>query len=282
MENISISKELKRYLNVFIGGVLLSLGVAFFLVPNHIVSGGTPGISILLNHFTGIQVGILMVCVNVPLVLLSIKFISKKFALRTIFAIFISAFMVDFIPQFINIDSLIINPILASIFGGIFVGSGLGFIIEGKASAGGPSVIASILATKFNLKQENIMIILDAIIVILSGFIFDSFESALLSLLSVYVSARAIDMVLSGRTVYKLVHISTKNVETLREDIVRILNIKGIIIEGLGLNSKKEKTLMMFVIESSRIIELKHIVQRSDKDAFMVVCDASELSGRGH
>ena len=277
-----LNNKIKKYLSVLIGALLLSLGVTLFLVPNQIVSGGTPGISILLNHFTGVQLGLLMFCINAPLVLISIKSISRGFALRTIFSICVSSLAIDFLQEFLRIEGFVVSPILASIFGGVFVGLGLGFIIEGKASAGGPSIIARILAGKTGWKQENIMMILDAIIVLLAGLIFQNIESALWSLVSVYASARAIDVVLSGRSIYKLVHVSTRNPIVVREQILAKLELQGTIVDGTELSGQEDKKLLIFVIENSKITKLKNIVKKYDQDGFIVLSDASELSGRGH
>ena len=126
------------------------------------------------------------------------------------------------------------------------------------------------------------MMILDAIIVLLAGLIFQNIESALWSLVSVYASARAIDVVLSGRSIYKLVHVSTRNPIVVREQILAKLELQGTIVDGTELSGQEDKKLLIFVIENSKITKLKNIVKKYDQDGFIVLSDASELSGRGH
>ena len=282
MLNNSLLKKSKNYFFILLGGLLLSLGVTLFLVPNQIVSGGTPGIAILINYFNAYQIGIIMFCINIPMILICMKYINKGYALRTIFAICVTSLSVDFIHILLNSEGFIINPILACIFGGIFVGLGLGLIIEGNASAGGPSVIAKLISQKTKFKEEKIVIILDAIIVVSAGVIFENIESTLLSLVTVYISSKSIDIILSGRAVYKMVHISTENAELISLHIIEDLGIKGAIVTGTELDLKENKKIIMMVIGSSRIVELKKIVQKYDEESFIVISDASEIMGRGH
>lgn len=204
MINLSFLKKFKNYFSILLGGIILSTGVTLFLVPNLIVAGGTPGIAILINYFTQYPLGIIMFFINLPMILISMKFINKAYAFRTIFSICITSFSVDFIRLTLGLEGFVINPILASIFAGILVGFGLGFIIEGNASAGGPSVIAKLISQKTKFKESKIVILLDALIVILAGIVFQNIESTLLSLVTVYVSLKSLDMILSECSIFKI------------------------------------------------------------------------------
>ena len=282
MKNNSIKNEMKKYIYVLFGAFFMSIGVAVLLAPNQIASGGTPGVAIVLNHYLNIQLGLLMFIINVPMVLIGMKYISKGFALRSIFAITSISLSVDFVKEFLKYEGLIVDPILAAIFGGVFVGIALGLIIGGNAAAGGPSVIAKLVAQKTGLKEANMIIALDVLIVISAGFAFESVESTFLSLISVYVSSKFIDLVLSGRPSFKMVHIATHKSELLAKKISKKLDIKGSIVDGIELDLHENKKILFLTIENSRILELKKIVQKYDKDSFMVIVEASELMGRGH
>lgn len=262
---------------ILLGAIILSLGVTLFFIPNHIAAGGTPGIATLINHVADFPIGVIMFCINVPLVLLSIKFIGKTFAFKTIFAICISSFSVDFIREVLMIEAFTHEPILGSIFGGILIGFGLGFIIEGNASAGGPSIIAKIIALKMNKRQENVIIILDALIVISAGFVFNNIESTLWSLVGVYASFKSIDVIVTGRQIDKSVHISSSNIEELSSQIYNSFGKEGIIIKGVSSNFNQERKILMLVIPNNRIVELQEIVYRFDKESMIVVNDVSEM-----
>ena len=280
--NIPINNELQRYIYIAIGATLLAMGVVMFLMPNQIVSGGTPGISILINYFTGIPAGMIMFIINVPLVLMSIKYIGKGFTIRTIFSIVTSSFMVDFFREYLHIIAWTNEPILASMFGGIFIGLGLGFIIAGNASAGGPSIVARIVANKMHWKEGNVIIALDILIVLSAGIVFSSIESTLWSLISVYTTARCMDILISGRPTKKVIHISSKKVEILSEQIIRKFGKEGVILNGLGFDKVEKRQLLMLVIDNNKIPELRAMMHKYDPDGFLVIIEASELLGRGH
>lgn len=282
LNRLPLHEELRKYLFVLIGSSLLATGVTMFLVPNQIVSGGTPGAAILLNYFTQVPIGNLMLYINIPLLLISLRFIGKGFAVRTVFAIFVTAMMVNLLHTYLKLDGWTHEPILGAVFGGVFIGLGLGFIIIGNASAGGPSIVARIIAQKTHLKESHLIIFLDAAIVVAAGFVYSSIESALWSLIGVYVSAKSLDILITGRPTKKIVQISTRHAETLSHHIMNGLENDGIVLSGVGFDLLRERKLLMLVVDNNKIQAVKDIIKEHDEDGFMIVMDAAELHGRGH
>lgn len=276
----TLHKELKRHLSIFFGGVLLATGITMFLVPNQIVSGGTPGAAILVNYFSGVPIGTLMFMINIPMVLMSIKFIGRGFTLRTVFAVSVSAATADILLEVLKLDAWTHEPILGAIFGGICIGLGLGLIMNGSASAGGPSIIARLIANKTHLKEGNLIIALDALIVIAAGFVFASVESALWSLVGVYLSSRALDLLISGRPSKKLIHISSQKVDLLRSQLIHKLGHEGMIIRGVGFDMAEERKLIMLTVDNNKVPVVKRIVEETDKEGLLIIIEASELLGR--
>lgn len=277
LADIPINDVLKKYIFIFIGASSLALGVVLFLIPNHIVAGGTPGISILINYFTGIPAGMLMFLINIPLVLMSMRYISKEFALRTVFSIIVSSSVVDMLREYFHVTEWTNDPILSSIFGGIAIGIGLGFIIAGNASAGGPSIVARYIADKMDWKQNNVIITLDFMIVIAAGIAFAQIESALLSLIVVYATAQGLNTILSGRPSKKVVHIFSKNTKLLRQHIIAALGKNEVVFEGISSNSNETEQILILIIDNTQIRVVREIVKEHDKEGFLVVIEASEL-----
>lgn len=273
LSNIPINDVLKKYLFIFIGASSLALGVVLFLIPNHIVAGGTPGISIIINYFSGIPAGMLMFLINIPLVLMSMKYISREFAIRTIFTIIVSSSVVDILREYFHVTAWTNDPILSSIFGGIAIGFGLGFIIAGNASAGGPSIVARYIADRMSWKQNNVIIALDFMIVIAAGIAFAQIESALLSLIVVYATAQGLNTVLSGRPSKKVVHIFSKNAKLLRQHIIAALGKNEVVFEGIS----ETEQILILIIDNTQIRVVREIVKEDDKEGFLVVIEASEL-----
>jgi len=272
----------RRYLFIFFGAAILATGVTMFLVPNRIVSGGTPGMAILINYFSGLSIGTLMFVINVPMVLLSMRFIGKGFTVRTIFAVTVSSATADLLLEVLELSPWTHEPILGAVFGGLFIGIGLGLIIHGSASAGGPSIIARIAARKFGMKETTLIIALDAAIVVAAGFVYASVESTLWSLVAVYLSSRGLDLLISGRPSKKVLHISSTKIDLLRRQIVHKLGQDGIIVKGLGFDMERERELLMLVVDNNKVQVVKKIVETHDEEGLLVVIEASELLGRGH
>ncbi len=280
---LSIPKELANLASMVAGSLLIALGVVLFLAPNEIATGGTPGLAILLNHLLpSFSLGSLMLLINIPLLLIGIRYIGKSFGIRTIIAIFLVSAFVDLLKLILHLEPVSQDLLLATLFGGIAVGIGVGLVLRGNSSAGGSTILARVLAAKYNIKPGHTILALDALIIIASALVFNGLEQSLWSLISIYVTARCIDMVLTGVPSEKVVHIVTSEVETVAQDIIEHLGPYGTILSGTGLQQNQEKTMIFVVVESSRITTLRDFIHRNDPDAFMVVMNAAEMLGRGH
>jgi uncharacterized membrane-anchored protein YitT (DUF2179 family) len=280
---LSIPKELANLASMVAGSLLIALGVVLFLAPNEIATGGTPGLAILLNHLLpSFSLGSLMLLINIPLLLIGIRYIGKSFGIRTIIAILLVSAFVDLLKLILHFEPVSQDLLLATLFGGIAVGIGVGLVLRGNSSAGGSTILARVLAAKYNIKPGHTILALDALIIIASALVFNGLEQSLWSLISIYVTARCIDMVLTGVPSEKVVHIVTSEVETVAQDIIEHLGPYGTILSGTGLQQNQEKTMIFVVMESSRINTLRDIIHRNDPDAFMVVMNAAEMLGRGH
>ncbi len=261
---------------------MLSTGVTMFLALNRIVSGGTPGMAILLHAFADLSIGQLMFLINVPMVLASVRFIGWGFTLRTLLAVAVSSLTADLLLEVLKLPAWTENPLLGAVFGGILIGIGLGLIMKGSASAGGPSIIARIVARKSRFKETDLIIALDALIVVSAGFVYASVESALWSLVAVYASSRALSVVISGRPSKKVLHISSEKAELLRRHIVHKLGPDGVTLRGVGLDGSGARDIFMLVVDNAKVPAVRQIVQTHDSEGVMVVMEAAELLGRGH
>ncbi len=265
------------------GSALIALGVVLFLAPNNVATGGTPGIAILLNHlFRSVSMGTLMLIVNIPLLLIGMKYLGKSFGIRTVISIVLISGFVDLFKVIMKLEPVSSDLLLVTLFGGVIIGVGVGFILRGHSSAGGSTIIARILAANFNIKPGHTILVIDALIITSSALVFNGIEPSLWSLISIYVTSRCIDMILTGGPSEKVVHIVSSRVDILAEKITENLGPNGTILHGSGLQKNQQKTMMFIVIETGRITVLRDIIRNNDPEAFMVVMDASEMLGRGH
>lgn len=279
---VKVSSEVKNYGFIVLGSLFLAYGVVALFIPNALVTGGTSGMALLMHYIFNYPVGVMMMAINAPLLLLGTKFFGKHFTFRSIIAIGFTSVCIDGMRAWMHIVPLSHDVILASIFGGISVGIGLGFILSGQASAGGSTIIAKIVASKTSIKASTVMLVIDMLIIIAIAFISKNVDLALWSLVSIYISAKSIDIFLTRGPSKKVVHIVSTQIEELCETIVHHLGPYGTIVQGSGIFEHEEKRMIFLVVENSRIPRLKELIQSVDDEAFMVVMEASELLGRGH
>ncbi len=268
---------------ILLGSVFIAIGLVSFLVPNNMVTGGTAGLSLLLHHsMSFFTIGVWMIIINVPLLLLGIKYFGKLYAIKSIITIIIISAFIDIAKEFLHLSALSSNDILSAIFGGIFIGMGLGLIIKAKSSAGGTTIIAAIVSSKSHYKASEVLFIFDVIIILLSFFVFSDVDKVLFSVISIYSTTKIIDVILSGRSTKKTVHLVSSKIEEISKEIIENFGPYGTILQGYELDKKKNKEMILVVIDASKIQVLREIAQKYDKDSFLVIADASELHGRGY
>lgn len=273
--------EILNYGFIMTGSLILAFGVVGFLSPNDIATGGTAGLAIVLHHVFKLPIGILMALINIPLLLGSMKYLGKKFAFKTIACIFFIVVFIDLLGNVVRLSNLSTNLMLATLYGGVTIGIGLGLIFKGGASAGGGTILAKIIAANSSIRTSSVVLLLDAIVVVSAGFVFKSIELALWSLISIYVASQLIDTVLIGSMNQKIVHISSsKNLIELSRLISKNLAISGTIVKGDSLGATEHKDIIFLMIDTNRLNSLKQLVADYDDNVKMIVMEAIEVLGK--
>ena len=213
MNTFFTKNELINYIFIITGSLILSLALVGFFLPNEIITGGTAGLALLLHYITPLTIGSLIALINLPLLIIGNKYLGKMFAIRTIITILMISLFIDLFSQIIKIEAFIIDTILASIFGGIFVGLGLALVIKGNSSAGGSTILAKIISSKTEIKAGQVILIIDIIILLSSLFIFEDRAKVLWSIISIYITSKMIDYILTGSLNKKVVYLVTQKTD---------------------------------------------------------------------
>lgn len=280
MSKLKINRELVNYAFIVIGSFLLSLGIVGFLAPNKIATGGTAGLAIIFHYLFNLPTGLLMAIINIPLLILGLRFLGRKFAYRSTTCIALIVVFVDVLDNLVKLPNLSDDLLLATLYGGVCVGLGLGFIFKGGGSAGGGTILAKIIVSKIDVKTGTVVLVLDAVVVCSAGFVFNSIELALWSLISIFAASKLIDSILTGRQNQKIVHISSlKSLDALSKNITESLGVSGTIVSGNDLDISEQKDIIFIVVEKNRINALKNLVQQYDSSARMIVMEATEMLG---
>jgi len=282
MKNLFTIAELKNFLYIISGAITLSLGVVLFFLTNNITTGGTPGMALIIHHLTGLSMGTIVILVNIPLLLGGVKYLGKMFAIRTIISIILISITIDLFSVYLKLEAITNEILLASIFGGIFIGIGVGLILRGNSSAGGSTVIARVICSKTEIKPGQVILFIDFLIIAASIYIFEDVDKALWSILSIYVTSKCIDFMLAGAPKTKVVHITSSKAQELSTHISNQLGKEGTILKGSSLSTQIDKEIIFIVVKLGKLRRLREIIEENDPDAFMIVMEASEMLGRGH
>ena len=282
MNNFSTKNEIINYAFIISGSFVLALAVVGFFLPNQIITGGTAGLALLLHYITPLTIGSLIALINLPLLILGSKYLGKMFAIRTVITIILISLFVDFLSQIIKLEPFIIDTILSSIFGGIFIGLGLALVIKGNSSAGGSTIIAKIISSKTEIKPAQVILVIDTIIILSALFILEDRAKILWSIISIYITSKMIDYILTGSLNKKVVYLVTQKTEELKKLITDELGPEGTIIKGDGLFEGQEKKMILIVVEVTKLQRLRQMVRETDPEGFLIITEASEMLGRGN
>lgn len=261
-----------------IGSIIVGISYNLFLLPGQIAAGGISGLSTILNKMVGSDPAMIQFLFNIPIFIIGWFTLGKSFSLKTVIATFI-------VPLTIFLTSSLVekgttDALLASLYGGIVLGIGLGLVYRGNGSTGGTATLAQIVKKYTGLSSGFCQLIVDAFVVILSAFVFN-FELALYALISIYVTSKVIDIVQLHAGDNKLVFIIT----TKEQEIIKLIHEhveRGVTsVNAFGGYNREGKSLLFSVMEQKEAIYFKQIITREEPDSFVIFINTSEIIGRG-
>jgi uncharacterized membrane-anchored protein YitT (DUF2179 family) len=262
---------------VIIGSFIVALAFNLFLAKFQVASGGVSGISIIIHHLFGIKPAYTQWTLNIPLFALGVLLLGKQFGLKSFVGTILLPFFV-FLTE--SIPTITDSVLLASIYGGVGVGLGLGLVFRGRASTGGTDLLAQILHKYLGLSLGIAVLLLDGLVVGSAGIVFGP-EGALYALIGLYVTSKTIDGVQVGLGYAKVAYIITNQIEKVQNGLLHDLDRGVTRISAYGGYTNQEKPMLMCVVDQQEIAKLKQLVQKYDREAFVIVTPASEVLGEG-
>ena len=192
MKSSSLSLQVLQTLYVLLGTMSMAFAVVCFLSPNNMVTGGGIGIALILHFFiTKLTLGTLIIIVSVPFVILGYLYFGKLYTLKTFLAMFATSFFTDLFREVLHLKPLTDDVLLAAVFGGMFIGIGVGLVIKGRSSTGSTSVVGEIVAQKTKFKAAEVLLVIDISIMMAFILAYGDLKKALYSILGVYVRRSA-------------------------------------------------------------------------------------------
>ncbi len=281
-DKIFSKRWLLHYSLIVVGSFILAAGFVLFITPYKIVPGGVYGISIVLHHLFGTPVGLVALAFDIPLTIIGIKVLGPRFGVKTVVGFVLTAVFVDTLTYFYGTEPLVQgDPLLSSIFGGLFVGLGLGLIFKSRATSGGSDIIAMIVSKYTKLPVGQLMIAVDSVIVIVGLFAFQDWKIPLYSLIVIFITGKVIDTILEGANYDKVLLIVSDKTQEIRDKIINDLNRGGTLLNGEGLYSKAERKVVFTVVNRRETVMLQDYIHTIDPNAFVTVINANEILGNG-
>ncbi|GMB08361.1 uncharacterized membrane-anchored protein YitT (DUF2179 family) [Thermolongibacillus altinsuensis] len=274
-QRLSTAKIIKRATAIFIGAVLMAVGLEIFLVPNNVIDGGITGISIMLSHMTGFRLGIFIFLLNLPFFFMGYKQIGKTFAISTLFGITVLSI---FTSLFHPVPAFTEDILLATIFGGMVLGMGVGLVIRYGGALDGTEILAILMTKKLPFSVGEIIMFFNIFILGAAGFVF-TWDRAMYSILAYAIAFKTIDVVIKGLDESKSAWIISDNAKAIGEAIMNRLGRGVTYLSGEGAFSGDDKKVIFCVITRLEEAKLKEIVEENDPNAFLAIADMAEVRG---
>lgn len=273
---------LKAYFWIIIGSIGYCIGFNWLFEPNQIAFGGITGIAQVVNAILPfVPIGGLTFFLNIPLFFFGWKYLGGHLLLSSLFSMFLTSWGLDVLTALHTFQPME-DQLLASIFGGLTVGLSMGVIFAQGATTGGADLAARLLKLKLSwLPLGKVLLLLDLIVVVAAALVFGHVKTALYGIVAMFVSAYATDYVLYGMDNAKVAYVITGKTDQVLDVLVHQLGRGVTVLHGTGAWSGEEKLVLMCAFKQRQIVAVKQAVKETDPDAFLIVCNAHEILGRG-
>lgn len=279
LRKLTYLSSVKDLFFISTGIILASIGLKAFLLPNHFLDGGATGVSLLIERITHIELSVLIVVINIPFLLFGAKQISKAFALKSVFAIFSLAILI----HFIELPIITSDKLLIAVFGGFFLGAGIGMTIRGGAVIDGTEVLAITVSRTSSLSVGDFIAIFN-VVLFLTASLLISIETAMYSMLTYLSASKTVDFIINGIEEYIGVHIISRKADAIKQSIINNLG-RGVTVfkseKGYGSSGEAESEgkVLFCVVTRLEVSKLIFEIEKIDPKAFVVQNSIKDTKG---
>ena len=259
-----------------VGSVLCAVAINGILIPHRFVSGGLVGLALVINYLSSpLPVGWLYLVLNIPLFALGWRYVGRRFFFYSMAWVCILFLALTYTKVLLPVHDMLLSALLA----GIITGVGSGIILRSWGSAGGLDILSVILLKRFSVRLGSTILTFNAVILVATAALF-SLDMALYTLIYLYISATMVNLVVTGLSQRKAVHIISPKWEKISQEIMEELQRGVTIIGGRGGYTGQEELILYTIITFRELPRLKQLVKVIDPDAFVVVSDTLEVMGQ--
>ena len=264
-----------------LGSVIFAAGVACFLDPNSIASGGVSGIAIIITKFIDLlPTGTVIALINVPILLVGTIVFGFKFLASTIYAVLVSSLAVNLFGEYVG--SLTSDLLLASVAGSVLVGAGVGLVFRTGATTGGTDVIVKLLRLKFRHIPTGLVFgFVDGCVCALSGIVFKNIELTIYAAISLMVASITMNKLLYGSDGARMIYIISSDNKEIARRLMDEVDVGATFMHGNGAYTGKNFDVLMVVLRAKQLPRARDVVKHTDNGAFMIVTNATSVFGEG-
>lgn len=275
--NLIWKEHIKNIAVIIVGSLLFALGINAFIIPAEFGEGGVIGTTIILYYLYGWSPGIANLIINSILIIIGYKFLSKKTVIYTCIAVACYSFFLQYTQGFaLHSDELIINMV----FGGLFVGVGIGLIMRVGGTTAGSTILAKLTNKYLGLNVSYSLLFFDLIVVFASYFII-GIEKVLLTIMMLYIATKAMERVIEGFSPKKAIMVISEKSSEIAQEVTKVMDRGVTVLDGHGYYTKQQKEVLYIVISSQEVVKFKSIVHKIDKNAFLTIHDVRDVFGEG-
>lgn len=270
---------LYEYFCIIFGTLITALAFNLFLIPHKIAPGGLSGIATVIYYVVNgkIPVGVIMLVFNIPLFIIGIRELGGSFGFKTLLSTILLSLFIDLI----KLPSMTDEPILASIYGGVIMGVGLGLVFKGNATTGGTDLLAKIIHKFFHFIGISwVLFVIDSLVVVTAALVFGPTQ-ALYALVALYINSKLIDLIVEGMNSAKAFIIISEHSADIAKRVMNELDRGVTLLKGKGAYTLQDKNVILCVINRAQTVRLKSIINEIDPLAFVLVADVKEVMGEG-
>lgn len=272
--------QLKNLVLIFAGNTLYALGVVMFILPGGMITGGTTGIALTVNHYFHVPISVFVFCFNLIMFIIGAVVLGKKFALTTLISTFYYPFILGILENVPALGNFTNDVALSTIFGGLMIGSAIGIVIRAGASTGGMDIPPLVLNKKFGIPVSVLLYVFDSSILLMQ-MLFSNKDQILYGILLVMIYTVVLDKVLLLGTTQTQVKVVSKKYAEINQAIISELDRGSTLIYGETGYLHQEQPLVLSVVSNRELTRLNQIVMGIDPSAFMIISKVNEVKGRG-
>lgn len=265
------------YILIVFGSCVFATGIVVFIKPSMISMGGVAGLALIGNFLTGLPLGLASIVLNVPLFIFGYKLLGREFFFKTIASSVSYSVFIDTVGAYLPAYSG--DRLLAALYGGLIMGLGFGLVFKRGGTSGGTDIIAKYLNEKFEISIGNANLVMNGMVIIACSIIYKSVESALYAIIVQYLTGVVLNAIVDGSDVQKEALIITGKPEEMSRAIFENLSRGATGIDGRGMYTGTEKTVLLVVVRRHEISVLKKLVHTLDPECFMLISEVSEVFG---